>query len=220
MFGMTVFATFFFSVTRQSVKRSGILSRVRSSLFSRLGRLLFALGMGILLFGVMIFAVAFVGGDSVAGRLETVKGELQESSSHAIRRSEIWRSTIELIREHPIAGVGFGGYWQAITLHDQSSGEASLQQAHNDYLELVASGGVTAAALFLIFVAELVNHIRKGVGAHRRPGEAARFGAGIGLVGIALHSAVDFGLHTLVNALTCTVLVVIASAKITEGREA
>jgi putative inorganic carbon (HCO3(-)) transporter len=220
MGGMTLFAAFFYSVTRQPVKRSGIPGHVRSSLLTRLGRLLLSLVMGIILFGVMIFAIAFVGGDSVAGRLETVKGELQESSSHAIRRSEIWKSTIELIREHPIAGVGFGGYWQAITLHDQTSGEASLQQAHNDYLELLASGGLTAAALFLIFVVELVSQIRKGMGAHRRRGEAARFGAVVGLVGIALHSAVDFGLHTLVNALMCMLLVVIASAQITEEREA
>ena len=38
-------------------------------------------------------------------------------------------------------------------------------------------------------------------------------GAAIGVAGVAVHSLVDFGLHTVVNALVLTTLVVIATSK-------
>jgi O-antigen ligase len=152
--------------------------------------------------------------------METVQGEMQERNDHAIRRSEIWRSTLQLIRDYPIAGVGFGGYWQAITWYDKASGEASLQQAHNDYLELLASGGIAGAAFLTFFLIALARQLHDGIRSRRGLPQAACFGAACGLFGIALHSAVDFGLHTGVNALVCTALVVIASVKVRKRKEA
>jgi hypothetical protein len=34
--------------------------------------------------------IAFVGGDTVVSRFETIQGEIQENSENKIRRSEIW----------------------------------------------------------------------------------------------------------------------------------
>ncbi|MFN2514435.1 MAG: hypothetical protein ABR568_23865, partial [Pyrinomonadaceae bacterium] len=42
---------------------------------------------------------------------------------------------------------------------------------------------------------------------------AACLGAAIGIAGVAVHSLVDFGLHTIVNALVFTTLIVIATSK-------
>jgi hypothetical protein len=43
---------------------------------------------------------------------------------------------------------------------------------------------------------------------------AAVFGATLGLIGVAVHSLVDFGLHMIVNAVVFTALVVIATANV------
>jgi hypothetical protein len=42
---------------------------------------------------------------------------------------------------------------------------------------------------------------------------AACFGALTGLVGVAVHSLVDFGLHIPVNALVCLLLVAVAAVE-------
>jgi hypothetical protein len=42
---------------------------------------------------------------------------------------------------------------------------------------------------------------------------AACFGATIGIIGVAVHSPVDFGLHMMINALIFTTLIVIATSK-------
>lgn len=164
--------------------------------------------------GVIVFAVAVVGGDPVVAHLETVPGELRDERDQGMRRTDIWHATWELTKEHPFVGVGFGAYGTAITKYDRSSGEASLQQAHNDYLEILASGGMFAAALILIFIVGLIWRIRRELNTRHKFRRAASFGAAVGLFAVALHSVVDFGLHTMINALFFLLLVVIASAKI------
>jgi O-antigen ligase len=44
-------------------------------------------------------------------------------------------------------GVGFAGYSVAIPRYLKSSGEWTPQQAHNEYLEVLASGGAVGALL-------------------------------------------------------------------------
>src|SRR2546426_8581006 len=90
-----------------------------------------------------IATVVFVGGDPLAGRVEQVQAELNSQTANSyVLRQNIWRATWDLIKDHPIAGVGFGGYWIAITKYHQGSGEATPQQAHSDYLGLFGSGGL------------------------------------------------------------------------------
>ena len=45
---------------------------------------------------------------------------------------------VELISERPMLGAGFGAYAAAIPKYDSTGGMLSLQQAHNDYLEILA----------------------------------------------------------------------------------
>ena len=57
-------------------------------------------------------------------------------------RNEIWRATLKMFAAHPILGVGMGGYWIGITAYHDASGLMTPQEAHNDYLELLSSGGL------------------------------------------------------------------------------
>src|SRR2546425_10279412 len=66
-----------------------------------------------------------------------------------VTRVKIWRDTIKMFQANPIAGVGMGGYWTAIPSYHQAPGSMTPQQAHNDYLELVASGGILGLAIFV-----------------------------------------------------------------------
>jgi O-antigen ligase len=157
-----------------------------------------------------------VGGEPFVDRLSTTREELTvrpAETSHADRFS-IWQATLRLCYEHPVAGVGFGGYWIAITRYHNGSGELVPQQAHNDYLELWASGGLIGVALFVWFVVIVVRQSLRQRKSHDRFRSAVALGALTGLFGVAVHSLFDFGLHVTGNALICLALVALATRQV------
>jgi O-antigen ligase len=170
-----------------------------------------------LAFGLLLVSagVVWIGGERLAERLETVATEVGERDAKVRwgdRRVEIWGATWALIRERPLAGAGFGAYRAAITKHHDASGEMSLEQAHNDYLELAASGGVIGVALVAWFVFAFVGRARVGLGSRDFFRRAVCAGALGGLCAIAVHSLFDFGLHVTANASLFVALVAVATA--------
>jgi O-antigen ligase len=117
---------------------------------------------------------------------------------------------------HPILGVGLGGYWIGITAHHDASGLMTPQEAHNDYLELLSSGGLVGFAIGVWFVVAVVRRVRKSLSVANGFDRAAIFGALIGIAGVAAHSLVDFGLHIMVNAIVFITLIMIATRKIVD----
>lgn len=166
-------------------------------------------------------AVVWVGGERVVSNLSTVGEELAAQDEAAVtrwntRRVDIWRATWEMFKDHPVAGVGMGGYWAAVPQYHDASGEYTPQQAHNDYLELLASGGVIGSALFLLFLLFLLKRARTTLHSDDPFRRAATLGALAGLFGVAVHSLFDFGLHMTANAALFVALVVIATADVEE----
>lgn len=173
-----------------------------------------------LLLSVAAGLVVVVGGDRLAARLESLPNEAAAGEAGQrlnVSRAEIWRATWRLIKEHPVAGVGFGGYGVAVSKYHDASGELVPEKAHNDYLELLASGGVVGLALGVWFAAAFFAAARRSLRASPPALRPARLGALTGICGVAIHSAVDFGLHLTANALVFTALAVIATRE--AGRE-
>jgi len=164
----------------------------------------------------IVLGMLLVGGEPLADRLGTTRDELSQQPTertHADRAS-IWKATLRLGYEHPITGVGFGGYWTAITRYHNGSGELVPQQAHNDYLELWASGGIIGLILFLWFAVLFVRQAYKQLQSPDRFRRAVALGALTGLFGIAVHSLGEFGLHLTGNALICMALITLATRDI------
>jgi O-antigen ligase len=118
---------------------------------------------------------------------------------------------------HPILGVGLGGYWIGITAYHDASGLMTPQEAHNDYLELLSSGGVIGFALCVWFVVAVIRRARENLLADVGYMRAVRLGAILGVVGVAAHSLVDFGLHILVNAVVFLILIMMATHSTERG---
>lgn len=118
-----------------------------------------------------------------------------------------------MFRNHPVAGVGLGGYATAIPTYHDASGTLTPQEAHNEYLELISSGGLIGGAIAVWFAILLVRQTRSSLRASNRFRRTAALGATLGIVGVAVHSMVDFGLHMIANALIFAALVVIATAR-------
>jgi len=163
---------------------------------------------------VLIVGVSWMGGQSLTWKMEQGRKEFTSATIEGATRKEIWHSTWQLIKHNPWTGVGFGAYFLAIPQYQISSGTIKVEQAHNDYLDLTASGGVLALILATWFLGIIIWRARsslKSADAFRR---AAALGAVAGLLGIAVHSIADFGLQVTGIAVIALTLVVISVAEI------
>jgi len=165
------------------------------------------------LIAVTFFAgVLWLGGERLAERLS--KQELRQQGTDGNTREEVWRSTWKLIKHHPVTGSGFGTYFLAITQFHSGSGRVKVEQAHNDYLDLVANGGLVAAVLAAWFVGIVIWRARSRLQSRDKFRRAACLGALAGMLGAAVHSSVDFGLQVTGIAVVFAALVVIAVADV------
>ena len=220
MIAEVVFAALVYLMLRPSRHRRGAGGgEVETSGWRRLfGSALFKGALVLALLVITLTGTLWMGGAPLADRLETVSGELNPEAQDptGASRRDIWRSTVNLIKSRPLTGSGFGAYWIAISQHHAGSGALSPQQAHNDYLELAAGGGIIGALLFLWFVYLFVRRARVGLHSPDRFRRGACYGALVGLFGVSVHSLVDFGLHVTANALVCLALVAVAMAEVEE----
>ena len=167
----------------------------------------------VLLVTVGISAI-WLGGDLLVTRLESVPGEIRAEAGepHAgVRRREVWNATWQLIKLHPVTGSGFGAYGVAITKFHDASGKWTPEAAHNDYLELLAAGGVVGTSLVIWFGAVFINRARRQLAGPTAIQRAACLGGLTGIFGVVAHNAVDFGLHVTANAVVFISLVVFAT---------
>jgi len=80
---------------------------------------------------------------------------------------------------------------------------------HNDYLELLSSGGLIGFAIGVWFAAVVIREARRNFSLDGS--SYLRLGAILGIIGVAAHSLVDFGLHILINAIVFLSLIMIAT---------
>ncbi len=221
MIGLGLFTLLIHFFTRKVSSRRSRSKRksISKPAVNHLRTALAAIALSSLFVGIAIFTVAFVGGDPVVDRLESIQGEFEETDNRNIKRGEIWKSTLKIIEANPIAGTGFGAYAVSITPYDKFTGRFALEQAHNDYLELLAAGGIIAFLLMLIFIVILSKRVREQMTETTGLRQASCLGAATGIFGVLLHSTVEFGLHIIINSLIFTILVVIIAARIPAERE-
>jgi O-antigen ligase len=160
---------------------------------------------------VFVLGVSWVGGERVTTNMELVSTAYDQPPEvdprQNTRRKQIWSATWKMFKAHPIAGTGLGAYWVAITKYHDASGQLTPQEAHNDYLELLASGGLLGFAIVIWFVVRVANHMRRVLRMNGRL-SARALGALVGIFGVLTHSFVDFGLHITSNALILCALIV------------
>jgi putative inorganic carbon (hco3(-)) transporter len=163
----------------------------------------------------VLFGTFWVGGDRLASNFEAARSEFRPQTVNArdgVSRNEIWRASLKMFAAHPFLGVGLGGYWIGITAYHDASGLMTPQEAHNDYLELLSSGGVIGFAIGVWFMVVVVRKVRENFSIDTGFRRAVRFGAVLGLTGVAAHSLVDFGLHILINAVVFVTLIMLGTA--------
>lgn len=202
-----------------SNSRGGILAMLAQVLIATLWFVRPRAGVRVALLAGIVVAVLlgtlWVGGDRLATNIESATTHFSgDSTRGGASRNEIWRATLKMFAAHPIAGVGLGGYWIAITAFHDASGSLTPQEAHNEYLELLSSGGVIGFAIGVWFTVMVIRRIRSVIHNDRSHIRAVRFGAILAIAGVMVHSLVDFGLHMMSNAVIFMVLIGIATVSI------
>lgn len=157
---------------------------------------------------LVLGSVLFLGGEASLLRGIGLQGSQADVTSG---RAHFWKIAWQIFLANPILGAGLDAFGVAFTRYDTWNGQYRVEQAHNDYLQMLADGGVLGFACVVGFVVIL---IRKGVTAiSRRAADVHRSistGALAGCVGILIHSFFDFPLRTPANAFFFLLLVVLA----------
>jgi hypothetical protein len=127
-------------------------------------------------------------------------------------RRRAWSDAVAIIRDFPLVGTGLNTYGSATLVYNTAHTELHFQEAHNDYVQLAAEGGLLLGIPALVAIVACVRGVRRRL-AEDRPEPMRywiRFGAAIGLASIALQSAVEFSLQMPGNAVLFVVLCAIA----------
>lgn len=165
----------------------------------------------LLLVGVLATSVLWMGGAKLVDKLKEEQ-EFRQDGPEKARRLDLWGDTWRLVKQHPWTGVGFGAYFLAIPQYQTVSGKLKFEQAHNDYLDLAANGGLVAVCLAGWFIVMVIRRARSSFASVDRYRRAACLGAVAGLLDVGVHSALDFCLQLTSIAVVFAALVVIAVA--------
>src|SRR5690606_22985692 len=144
--------------------------------------------------------------------LSRIGGDQGDSKGVSSARTQIWKVTLGVIGDNLPLGAGIGAFGRAYTVHDDQSGLANVEQAHNDYLQVVADAGIPGILLggcFLFMLFSMGFRAAKIENTFRR---AAALGAFCGCFAILVHSIFDFVLHVTAVSVLFIILMPILSA--------
>jgi O-antigen ligase len=149
--------------------------------------------------------LAWAGAGVALSRFATAGSELGT-------RVSAWRDAMRVISAFPIFGTGLDTYGSATLLYQTTSLTSHFQEAHNEYLQLGAEGGVLLIAAFALCVWRLIASTAQRFASADDPPLAGwvRTGAVTALIAIALQSLMEFSLQMPGNAALFAVVAAIA----------
>jgi O-antigen ligase len=150
--------------------------------------------------------VAWVGADTIAQRFS------RTNWSEFNNRRGAWVDAFAVWSSFPGAGTGVNTYPVAARFYQRHDLDRFFGEAHNDYLQVLAEGGllvaVPAALCMVFFIRQVYRRGRAD-----RPSTTSwwlRRGAATGLVAIALQESVEFSLQMPGNAVLFALLCAVA----------
>jgi O-antigen ligase len=160
---------------------------------------------------VLVSASLFwLGSEPVIDRLGTlVKYEdLQPQQG----RLQVWRDTLKIAKDFPIAGTGLGTFPYIYPVYKTPLGDKRYNEAHNDYLQALSETGLIGVVLIFLFAILAVRSALRALRSDKdRLSVAVRVGAITSCFGLLLHSITDFNLQIPSNAFLFFVSLAIAT---------
>ena len=124
-------------------------------------------------------------------------------------RLQIWRETLPLIGDFWATGTGAGTYQTAMLVYQKSDRLFYFNQAHNQYLQIAAEGGLLLSVPAVLALLSFVRLARGRVMGDRTAVFWIRIGAAGGLVAVMVQNLWETGLRMPANAALAAVLAAI-----------
>jgi tetratricopeptide (TPR) repeat protein len=147
---------------------------------------------------ILTFSLLPTPANSPLVRLITVGGK----DPYAYTRIAIWKSALSIFKEHPFLGTGLGTFRDAFPGYSfpvegvfaRFGKKASF--AHNEYLQIASEMGIFALGIFIWILCAFLKKAKELLGNLRGKEEYGLvIGLVVGIIGILIHSLVDFPLH-------------------------
>ncbi|HEX9962902.1 MAG TPA: O-antigen ligase family protein, partial [Pyrinomonadaceae bacterium] len=182
------------------------------------GQIALKAGLAVALFATIVVGSVLIGGESSLTRI----AETATSADITTNRTHIWNVTLSVIKNNPIFGAGLGAFPQVYTGFDTLNGMERVEQAHNDYLQILADAGIVGLIIAAFFVFWLFRDGLRNVKTHDTFRRGVAVGALAGCFAIFVHSIFDFVLHTTAISmmfLTLCALVAVSGQKSEDDAE-
>ena len=157
--------------------------------------------------------LVWLGGNELTHRLASIQSEAHEELGGGVRLT-IDRDCFHMWMEHPFLGWGLGTFPVVYPRFRTFYTSFFVNQAHNDYLQLLVETGIAGVAIALWF---LVVTFRRAWPKLENWTETANgtltVAALLGCVGILVHSILDFNLQIPANAALFYVVCAMAASE-------
>ena len=147
----------------------------------------------------------WVGTDKIVTRFSTTAAQFED-------RRGAWEDALTIVSAFPVVGAGLNTYGVATLFYQRHDLAHHYEQAHNDYLQVLAEGGALLAIPAALIILAVALETRR----RARDTEAGstaywlRAGAITAIVAIVLQESVDFSLQMPGNAALFTIVCAIA----------
>jgi O-antigen ligase len=139
-----------------------------------------------------------------------------QDDRNLLGRIDAWRDGWDVIQAFPLFGTGLNTFGDAMLFYQKRNAGFHMAQAHNDYVQLAAEGGLLVVVPAVIAAVILARAVSRNLRAARPEsrGYWIRAGAAIGMAAVAIQEAVEFSLQIPVNALLFATLAAIVLAPV------
>lgn len=125
-------------------------------------------------------------------------------------RPQIWHETERLIRGFWATGTGLGAFQTAMLVTQQGDLTFFINQAHSQYLQILAEGGVLVTAPLLFVVAAFGRALATRLMEDRSPSFWLRAGALVAVIAVAVQGVWETGLRIPANGVLIGIVAAVA----------
>ncbi|HZQ91799.1 MAG TPA: O-antigen ligase family protein [Terriglobales bacterium] len=161
--------------------------------------------------GLILAFASWVGARQMMQRATSISESVGTSSDV---RAAVSRDGLRMAARRPLLGWGLGSFPSSYPRFRSFYSEKFINQAHNDWVQLLAETGILGFAAAMWFLFRLYRAAWQNLQQFpRHLNEAIRLGGLLGVTALLVHGFVDFNLHIPANAAIFYVLCAVAAGK-------
>jgi len=184
---------------------AAVLLRRRKSTHIAVGVVAFAI--------VLVGLLTWLGGKELTARVSSISTEARTELSGGMRLS-IDRDALRMFRNKPVLGWGLGTFPVVYPQYRSFYTNFFVNEAHNDYLQLLSEMGVLGFGVMIWFLVVLYRSALPKIDNWMSDvSSAVTLACTLGFTGMLVHSLLDFNLQIPANAALFYVLCTIAAAR-------